>query len=132
MSSIFVILNSICNTKNILSKDYIEENYTGSYILLRFISFIKTDENTNKNILLFLNKLNKKFIGDKYDEYLYLLNVFPKIGKIKTSYIKTESIKPNLLLNKKIKYFAQLLEISEKECKYLVDEGYLNVEKIKL
>lgn len=132
---ITVFLKSICQTKKILSRDYVEEYFPSYFVLLRFLSFLQTDDKTKGVLMEFVNNnLNCLPFDDKYDQYLYLLNTFPKIGHYRSKYIKREQVKIDKELQKKIDFFAETLELSKRDCKYLINEGYLNlnIKELKL
>jgi hypothetical protein len=103
--------------KNKLSEDYINEYYIGRYILLRWLSFI---ESNDLNYLRFINELNKiPIVSDiSYNDYILIYTIFPKIPNFNIEYIKRlKDVKTESQLNqeKLLKTIANDLEISSRD-----------------
>jgi len=131
VSDLFKQLSSITEKKP-LSKDYIEAKYIGNYMVIRWLSFITCGDEYSKKIIPFLNKLNKYNFRDKYSAYLYLYHTFPNLGKVNYSYIKKVKLKSDTALyTESLEFLADALELSVRETKYLVNEGYIDIDKIK-
>ena len=124
---LFTQLNSLVKTKCLLPKDYIEEHWVGSYIIKRFITFSSNDIFLLKDLLNYINNLNDSNIQGNWEQYMFLYHTLPKNASAKFSYIKKNSEKSQSE-NKKVNFIAELLEISKKESKYLLDNNCIDVK----
>ena len=126
-SDLNIQLDSIVKTKQLLSREYIEEKWVGVYIIKRFLTFISNDIYLLKNVSSYVNNLDCSNISGNWEEYLFLFYTIPKFEKANFYYISKnpEKTKDDL---KKISFVAELLEISKKESKYLIDNKYIDIE----
>lgn len=136
MNDLFTQLNSICY-KNKLSKSYIDNNYVGNYILIKWLGFIDAPENVSYALHKLINELNVYVFSDNYRQYQFLYHTFPKIGRVKFDYIKKSKKKMTTRQAREfkkdeecIKFLAEGLEISEREAKYILDNGYIDKQQI--
>tara|TARA_R110000765_G_scaffold7963_4_gene25997 strand:- start:16486 stop:16923 length:438 start_codon:yes stop_codon:yes gene_type:complete len=141
MSKLFEQLHSICN-KRPLDQEYIEQEYIGNYMVVRWLSFLVTDKETKRTLLKYLGELNTYTFADKYDSYLYLFNTIPhhpypsfdylSKKKIEEKYGKSdEATKVQKQKIDKIALFlSESLEISARESKYLIEQGYINIAQL--
>ncbi len=125
---LFKQLDSLVKTKKRLSREYIEEYWVGSYIIKRFVTFISNDINFLKDITPYINDLDCSNIGDKWGEYLFLLHTLPKIKNANFYYIKKHNKNNKIKDGKKIDIIAELLEISKKDSKYLIDNKIIDIK----
>ena len=126
-SDLNIQLDSLIKTKEKLSREYIEEKWVGGFIIKRFLSFCSNDINVLKNLIPYINNIKISDIQDKWDQYLYLFYTLPQIPNAQFYYIgKGKKPKENKDLEEKINLFADALEISKKETKYLIDNNYID------
>jgi hypothetical protein len=141
MSKLFEQLHSICN-KRPLDQEYIEQEYIGNYMVVRWLSFLVTDKETKRTLLKYLGELNTYTFADKYDSYLYLFNTIPPIPSPKFSYLSKKKIEEKYgksdeatkvqkqKIDKIALFLSESLEISSRESKYLIEQGYINIAQL--
>jgi hypothetical protein len=141
MSKLFEQLHSICN-KRPLDQEYIEQEYIGNYMVVRWLSFLVTDKETKRTLLKYLGELNTYTFADKYDSYLYLFNTIPPIPIPKFSYLSKKKIEEKYgksdeatkvqkqKIDKIALFLSESLEISSRESKYLIEQGYINIAQL--
>jgi hypothetical protein len=130
----FDILRSICETKKVLTPLFIEENWTGCFLIIKWISFLNIEDKRRGALLAYLNKLTPEIFEDIYDQYMYLLRVMPKLKYCEYTYIKKtpkKILKRDKDYENVLKFLADSLELSREECKYYIDEGYVDFDNIK-
>lgn len=128
-SDLNIQLDSLIKTKEKLSRDYIEDKWVGGFIIKRFITFCSWDINVLKNIVPYINDIKISDIEEKWDQYQYLFYTLPHIPNAKFYYVgKGKKPKEDNELEEKINLFAETLEISKKESKYLLDNNYIDIK----
>lgn len=125
---LFKQLDSLVKTKKHLSREYIEENWVGSYIIKRFITFTSNDISFLNNLLPYINNLDCSNISGNWGEYLFLLHTLPRIKNANFYYIKKSDKNKKDGDDKKIEFISESLEISKKESKYLIDNKYIDIK----
>lgn len=132
MNPIVVQLESLCKTKKKLDRDYIEKEFIGSFMILRYVSFLDIDDELKAQLIKFINQMNYFYkFNSKYDEYLFLLNTLPTLPKTWFTYIKKPKKDKEDKTAKIVEFLCDRLELSKKEVKYLIDEGYVNTKQIE-
>lgn len=132
MRDFFSILNSICK-KNLLTQEDIAENFKSYFLVLKFLSFLEiSDPDLKTQVMVYLNNLNHVGFDNDYDSYLYLFHTFPQIDYPRFSYVKREKQKKDKDNDEQLTFLAETLELSKRECKYFIDNNYINLKQIKL
>lgn len=114
---------------NILNKEkkfdqfYIENEYIGNYMMVRWLSFIIRGGDYVAPLVVFLSNYVHIPLSTKWEEYIYMYNFVPQIpGKrINFEYIK----KPPVSKDKDEKFINEvvnILEISKKDAKYIIEQ----------
>lgn len=132
---LFDILRSICLKTKKYDRDFIEEHYIGSFMIRRWLSFIAPEKYIRPYFQL-LSMVNEDLFNDKYTDYLYLYNIFPKVEKLnfRGAYIK-KKIKKHNKKEKQIiditNYLASSLDISKLDAKLIMDNPKFDLDKFK-
>jgi hypothetical protein len=124
---LFIQLKSLVKNKKLLTKEYIEENWVGSYIIKRFITFTSSDIHLLKDLIPYINNLDDSNIQGNWEQYVFLYYTLPQYKNVRFSYIKKPS-KKTKEDDKVISFVAETLEISKKEAKYLIDNNHIDVK----
>lgn len=128
-SDLNIQLDSLIKTKKKLSREYIEEKWVGGFIVKRFLSFCSSDISVLRQIIPYINNIKISDISDKWDQYLYLYHTLPHIPNATFYYVsKTKGKKEKTGQEEKIDFFAETLEISKRETKYLIDNKYIDLK----
>jgi len=127
-SDLTIQLNSLIKTKNILSREYIEEKWVGGFIIRRFISFSDLREDILIQILPYLDNIKLSPFGDKWEEYLYLYHILPKLDGVRFKYISKPKTKIDNKKQEKIDILMEALELQEKDIKYLIENNLIEIE----
>lgn len=130
-SDLNIQLDSLIKTKEKLSREYIEDKWVGGFIIKRFITFCSWDINVLKNLVPYINNIKISDIEDNWDQYLYLFYTLPHLPNAEFYYVgkgKGKKPKENKELEEKINLFADILEISKRESKYLLENKYIDVK----
>lgn len=127
-SDIEIQMDSLVVSKKLLTKEYIEQKWISGFMVKRFISFCSNDINLLKHLIPFLDKIKVGVFDSKWEEYIYMYNILPKIPKAKFYYVSKKSVKKNKdeVDSKKVKELANMLEISQKECKYFIENNFID------
>ena len=75
--------------------------------------------------------INDVVFEDKYEEYLYLYNVVPKISWCNFEYIKKVKQKSSEANAAEIANIAEMLELPQREVRYMIDNKYIKLNNNK-
>lgn len=130
MVNFFEFLQDLIFFKKKSSLSNIEEGMTSSFLMNNWLSGYTPE------FACFINETSNKYSGvfssDKHRLYNFYFNVIPKLKIKKLKYPKKETNKDKEKFNTQIKFLAENLELSQREIKYLIDNGHISVKNMKL
>lgn len=128
-SDLDIQLDSLIKTKKKLPREYIEEKWVGGFIVKRFLSFCSNDIKVLRELIPYINTIKISDISDKWNQYLYMYYTLPYIPNATFYYVsKTKGKKEKTGQEEKIDFFAETLEISKRESKYLIENKYIDIK----